>query len=197
MHPAEEDLRAIATYESGEHLHFRKALGLFDSVMMVVGIMIGSGIFIVSGEMSRGGRSPRGWLLVAWCIAGVLTVFGALSYSGRTRRHDANRRRHVTSTSAKHSPRSWASSTAGRSSPSSRPAPSPPSPLPLPASAARCFHSWKKAITSSRPSTSFPATHFRSPPPRLSPSPSSCSSASSTPAASPGARLSRTSSPVR
>src|SRR5580692_9812899 len=79
MHPAEEDLRAIATYESGEHLHFRKALGLFDSVMIVAGVMVGSGIFIVSAEMSREIGSA-GWLLVAWLITGVLTVAGALTY---------------------------------------------------------------------------------------------------------------------
>ena len=60
-------------------LQFRKALGLFDSIMIVAGIMIGSGIFIVSAEISRQVGSA-GWLLVAWIITGVLTVFGALSY---------------------------------------------------------------------------------------------------------------------
>ena len=58
---------------------FHKALGLFDSVMIVAGIMVGSGIFIVSAEISRQVGSA-GWLLVAWIITGVLTVFGALSY---------------------------------------------------------------------------------------------------------------------
>lgn len=58
---------------------FRRGLGLFDSVMVVVGIMVGSGIFIVSAEMSRQIGSS-GWLLVAWGITGVLTVAGALSY---------------------------------------------------------------------------------------------------------------------
>ncbi len=58
---------------------FRKALGLFDSVMIVAGIMVGSGIFIVSAEISRQVGSS-GWLLVAWVITGFLTVFGALSY---------------------------------------------------------------------------------------------------------------------
>ena len=58
---------------------FRKALGLFDSVMIVAGIMVGSGIFIVSAEISRQVGSA-GWLLVTWVITGVLTVFGALSY---------------------------------------------------------------------------------------------------------------------
>jgi len=58
---------------------FRKALGLFDSIMIVAGIMVGSGIFIVSAEISRQVGSA-GWLLIAWAITGVLTVAGALSY---------------------------------------------------------------------------------------------------------------------
>lgn len=58
---------------------FRQALGLFDSVMVVAGIMVGSGIFIVSAEIARQVGSS-GWLLVAWVIAGFLTVAGALSY---------------------------------------------------------------------------------------------------------------------
>ena len=58
---------------------FRRGLGLFDSIMIVTGIMIGSGIFIVSAEMSRQIGSG-GWLLVAWAVTGVLTVFGGLSY---------------------------------------------------------------------------------------------------------------------
>lgn len=58
---------------------FRKELGLFDSIMIVAGIMIGSGIFIVSAEITRQVGSA-GWLLVTWIITGVLTVAGALSY---------------------------------------------------------------------------------------------------------------------
>lgn len=58
---------------------FRRGLGLFDATMMVVGSMIGSGIFIVSAEMGRYLGSP-GWLLVAWLVTGVLTVVGALCY---------------------------------------------------------------------------------------------------------------------
>ncbi len=56
-----------------------RGLGLFDSIMIVVGAMIGSGIFIVPAEMARNVGSP-GWLLVAWAFAGVLTVAAALSY---------------------------------------------------------------------------------------------------------------------
>jgi basic amino acid/polyamine antiporter, APA family len=58
---------------------FTRGLGLYDSTMVVIGSMIGSGIFIVSAEMSRYVGSP-GWLLVAWLFAGFLTVTGALSY---------------------------------------------------------------------------------------------------------------------
>src|SRR5262245_30581025 len=58
---------------------FHRGLRLFDSTMVVVGSMIGSGIFLVSAEMSRIIGSP-GWLLVAWAVTGVLTVTGALTY---------------------------------------------------------------------------------------------------------------------
>jgi len=58
---------------------FHRGLGLYDSTMVVVGSMIGSGIFIVSADMSRNIGSP-GWLLVAWLATGLLTVVGALSY---------------------------------------------------------------------------------------------------------------------
>ena len=58
---------------------FVRELGLFDSVMIVIGVMIGSGIFIVPADMARNIGSS-GWLLVAWLFAGVLTVFAAVSY---------------------------------------------------------------------------------------------------------------------
>src|SRR5207249_4314157 len=58
---------------------FHRDLGLYDSTMIVVGSMIGSGIFIVSADMARNIGSP-GWLLVAWLVTGALTVVGALSY---------------------------------------------------------------------------------------------------------------------
>src|SRR5581483_8190051 len=58
---------------------FHRGLGLYDSTMVVVGSMIGSGIFIVSADMARNIGSP-GWLLVAWIVTGALTCVGALSY---------------------------------------------------------------------------------------------------------------------
>jgi len=58
---------------------FIRGLGLFDSTMIVVGSMIGSGIFIVSADISRQTGSTGG-LLLAWVITGILTVSAALSY---------------------------------------------------------------------------------------------------------------------
>ena len=54
-----------------------RGLSLLDATMIVVGSMIGSGIFLVSAESSRLVGSP-GWLLMAWALAGVLTITGAL-----------------------------------------------------------------------------------------------------------------------
>jgi APA family basic amino acid/polyamine antiporter len=65
--------------EKTEKAQFVRGLGLFDSVMIVIGVMIGSGIFIVPAEMTRNVGSP-GWLLVAWAFAGLLTIAAALSY---------------------------------------------------------------------------------------------------------------------
>jgi basic amino acid/polyamine antiporter, APA family len=58
---------------------FVKAIGLFDGTMIVVGSMIGSGIFIVSADIARQTGSS-GSLLLTWVITGILTVAAALSY---------------------------------------------------------------------------------------------------------------------
>jgi APA family basic amino acid/polyamine antiporter len=70
---------ANAAVDTGLDTEFNRGLGLYDSTMVVVGSMIGSGIFIVSAEMARLVGSP-GWLLGAWVLTGLLTVVGALSY---------------------------------------------------------------------------------------------------------------------
>src|SRR5204863_7326952 len=57
--------------------HLERGLGLLDATMIVVGSMIGSGIFITSAESSRLVGAP-GWLLAAWVLAGVMTITGAL-----------------------------------------------------------------------------------------------------------------------
>jgi basic amino acid/polyamine antiporter, APA family len=59
---------------------FQQKLGLFDATMLVAGSMIGSGIFIVSADISRDVGSS-GWLLGIWILTGIITVIGALSYA--------------------------------------------------------------------------------------------------------------------
>ena len=73
--PGEKTLSRSSEQDVG----FVRELGLFDSTMIVMGAMIGSGVFLVSADMSRNIGSP-GWLLVAWLFAAVITVAAALSY---------------------------------------------------------------------------------------------------------------------
>jgi basic amino acid/polyamine antiporter, APA family len=56
-----------------------KKLTLLDSTMLIMGSMIGSGIFIVPAAMSRDLASPL-MLLAAWAVTAILTIFAALSY---------------------------------------------------------------------------------------------------------------------
>jgi APA family basic amino acid/polyamine antiporter len=56
-----------------------QGLGLLDSTMIVIGSMIGSGIYIVSADISRQVQSPA-LLLIVWLVSGVMTMIGALSY---------------------------------------------------------------------------------------------------------------------
>ena len=70
--PARAEATALDT-------EFTRGLGPFDATMVVVGSMIGSGIFIVSADIARLVGSPM-WLLATWAITGVLTIAAALSY---------------------------------------------------------------------------------------------------------------------
>lgn len=67
----------MATTTTSPAANLERGLGLLDATMIVVGSMIGSGIFITSAESARLVGSP-GWLLMAWALAGVLTITGAL-----------------------------------------------------------------------------------------------------------------------
>lgn len=58
---------------------FKREIKLFDAIMIVTGGMIGSGIFIVSADIARLVGSA-GWLLLAWLLAGFITIIAALSY---------------------------------------------------------------------------------------------------------------------
>lgn len=64
---------------AGDSRQFKRELGLLSSTMIVIGSMIGSGIFIVSADMARTLGSP-GWMLLTWVITGIMTIIGALSY---------------------------------------------------------------------------------------------------------------------
>jgi len=58
---------------------FKPTLGLWDATMIVAGSMIGSGIFIVSADITRNVGSA-GWLVFVWLITGFMTLTAALSY---------------------------------------------------------------------------------------------------------------------
>jgi APA family basic amino acid/polyamine antiporter len=64
---------------SEEQSGFRRELRLLDSTMLVMGSMIGSGIFIVSADIARTVGAP-GYLLLVWLVTGFVTVTAALSY---------------------------------------------------------------------------------------------------------------------
>lgn len=62
-----------------EENDMKRELGLLDATMLVVGSMIGSGIFIVSADIVRYVGSA-GWLLLIWLLTGAITLIAALSY---------------------------------------------------------------------------------------------------------------------
>jgi basic amino acid/polyamine antiporter, APA family len=74
-----EGTQAISSASATSEPGFVRAIGLFDGTMIVVGSMIGSGIFIVAAEISRETGSPGG-LLLTWILTGLLTISAALSY---------------------------------------------------------------------------------------------------------------------
>src|SRR5438477_376895 len=70
---------AIPQSNAKKQTGFVRAIGLFDGTMIVVGSMIGSGIFIVASDISQQTGSPGG-LLLTWILTGLLTISAALSY---------------------------------------------------------------------------------------------------------------------
>jgi basic amino acid/polyamine antiporter, APA family len=70
----------METLASNQDHHLVRRLGPLDAMMIVVGSMIGSGIFITSAESARLTGAP-GWLILAWAVAGVMTITGALCCS--------------------------------------------------------------------------------------------------------------------
>jgi APA family basic amino acid/polyamine antiporter len=66
--------------DNGSSGNLERRLGPLDATMIVIGSMIGSGIFITSAESARLIGAP-GWLLLAWAVAGLMTITGALCCS--------------------------------------------------------------------------------------------------------------------
>ncbi len=64
---------------TGVQPEFVKAISRLDATAIVVGSMIGSGIFIVSADIVRQVEAP-GLLLVVWATAGLVTLMGAITY---------------------------------------------------------------------------------------------------------------------
>jgi len=68
-----------STLSPNSPTEFVRAMTLTDATMLVAGSMIGSGIFIVSAQISRAVGSPL-WLLLVWGLTGLITLLGALAY---------------------------------------------------------------------------------------------------------------------
>jgi APA family basic amino acid/polyamine antiporter len=64
---------------SETNTEFKPSLSAFDATMIVAGSMIGSGIFIVSADITRNIGSA-GWLVAVWLLTGFMTLTAALSY---------------------------------------------------------------------------------------------------------------------
>lgn len=71
---------SASTEQTTNTSSFQQRLGLFDATMLVMGTMIGSGIFVTSQDIASDVGSA-GWLLAIWVVSGIMTVLGALSYS--------------------------------------------------------------------------------------------------------------------
>ena len=71
--------KTVGTADITDDKSFKRSLGLLDATMIVAGSMIGSGIFIVSADITRNVGSA-GWLIAVWLITGFMTITAALSY---------------------------------------------------------------------------------------------------------------------
>ena len=76
-HESEEDAAAITDGDLGS-ARLRKELNVFDAVAVVVGTVIGSGIFLLPSFVAA--QLPSlGAVLLVWLVGGILSLFGALS----------------------------------------------------------------------------------------------------------------------
>ena len=82
-----------------------RRLGLLDSIAIVVGIVIGGGIFVVPNLVARSLPSES-WIMLCWAFAGVISFFGALACADNRAilrpEHHACARRHLPVRSNRH-----------------------------------------------------------------------------------------------
>jgi APA family basic amino acid/polyamine antiporter len=79
IHPSMAEVLTSTEEVIQEDKSFKRSLGLLDATMIVAGSMIGSGIFIVSSDITRHVGSA-GWMLFVWLITGFMTITAAMSY---------------------------------------------------------------------------------------------------------------------
>jgi APA family basic amino acid/polyamine antiporter len=73
-------MKPVINDNSRKKSGLRRELGLFDSTMVMMGIVVGSGIFVTTGIMAEYLPS-KGWLLIAWLAGGLITLTGALTFA--------------------------------------------------------------------------------------------------------------------
>src|ERR1051326_5588174 len=73
-------MRLPGTPASGSEMELPRRLGFIDATMIVIGIVIGSGIFVLPNLIARNLPSPAA-ILGVWIVSGVLSFFGALAYA--------------------------------------------------------------------------------------------------------------------
>ena len=69
------------TSASNQQPTLRRVLGLGTGILLVAGMMIGSGVFKKIVPMAQTGLSEP-WILFAWAGAGIITLFGAFTLAG-------------------------------------------------------------------------------------------------------------------
>ena len=109
-----------------KRLELVRGLGAWASAAIVVGTMIGTGIFLKPAEMAREGRSVS-VVFAAWIVGAILSIFGALSFA-ELGCIDPRSRRRVRLSPPRLRPCRGVFSLAGRTPSSAVPVPSPPSP---------------------------------------------------------------------
>ena len=70
----------VSTHKDNKDEGLIRGLGVFDSTMIVIGVVVGSGIFMTSGLMAESLLSPS-LLLLAWIVGGLHALAGGLTYA--------------------------------------------------------------------------------------------------------------------